>query len=115
MGSRRRAGHDELPRRRQAGRGGLSNPAGSGLLGRALGTNGELPDGYAITVENLEKTIAMQGESSAVGRGDVLLVRTGQLSRVRRDGWGDYAGGDAPGLSFTTAGWLHEREIAAIA
>ena len=44
-----------------------------------------------------------------------MLVRTGQLSRARREGWGDYAGGAAPGLSFTTAGWLHRTEIAAIA
>jgi kynurenine formamidase len=66
-------------------------------------------------VEDLERTIAIQGESSTVGRGDIMLVRTGQLSRVRRDGWGEYAGGDAPGLSFTTAEWLHQREIAAVA
>ena len=32
-----------------------------------------------------------------------------------REGWGDYAGGASPGLSFTTAGWLHRTEIAAIA
>ena len=51
----------------------------------------------------------------AVGRGDIVLVRTGQLARVRRDGWGGYAGGPAPGLSLTTAGWLHHTEIAAIA
>ena len=51
----------------------------------------------------------------AVGRGDIVLVRTGQLARARRDGWGDYAGGPAPGLSLTTAGWLHRTEIAAIA
>ena len=51
----------------------------------------------------------------AVGRGDIVLVRTGQLARTRRDGWGDYAGGPAPGLSLTTAGWLHRTEIAAIA
>ena len=44
-----------------------------------------------------------------------MLVRTGQLARARRDGWGDYAGGPAPGLSLTTAGWLHRTEIAAIA
>ena len=44
-----------------------------------------------------------------------MLVRTGQLTRARRDGWGDYAGGPAPGLSFTTADWLHRTEIAAIA
>ena len=47
--------------------------------------------------------------------GDIVLVRTGQLARTRRDGWGDYAGGAAPGLSFTTADWLHDSEIAAIA
>ena len=44
-----------------------------------------------------------------------MLVRTGQLARARREGWGDYAGGPAPGLSLTTAGWLHRTEIAAIA
>jgi len=44
-----------------------------------------------------------------------VLVRTGQLARARRDGWGDYAGGPAPGLSFTTLDWLHDTEIAAVA
>jgi kynurenine formamidase len=84
-------------------------------VGRAFGDHGELPDGFAITEEHLRATIERQGPSSAVGRGDLLLVRTGQLTRARRDGWGDYAGGPAPGLSFTTAGWLHRTEIAAIA
>jgi kynurenine formamidase len=77
--------------------------------------SGELPDGHAITVADLEATIAAQGESSRVGLGDIVLVRTGQLARTRREGWGDYAGGPAPGLSLTTAGWLHRTEIAAIA
>ncbi|MGN7947125.1 cyclase family protein [Microbacterium sp. 22215] len=76
---------------------------------------GELPDGYAITVADLEATIAAQGDSSTVGRGDIVVVRTGQYARTRREGWGDYAGGAAPGLSLTTAGWLHRSEIAAIA
>ena len=76
---------------------------------------GELPDGFAITVEHLERTIEAQGATSAVGRGDLVLVRTGQLTRCRREGWGGYAGGDAPGLSFTTADWLHRSEIAAVA
>src|SRR3954469_7974611 len=85
--------------------------AGRGVLldvGRALGVDGELPDGFAITAEHLASTIARQGPSSAVGRGDLVVVRTGQLSRCRREGWGDYAGGAAPGLSFTTADWLHD-------
>ncbi|MFJ8754962.1 cyclase family protein [Streptomyces sp. NPDC102441] len=90
--------------------------AGRGVLldvGRRIGENGELPDGFAITEEHLTATAEAQGVS--VGRGDIVLVRTGQLARARRDGWGDYAGGPAPGLSFTTAGWLHGSEIAAIA
>lgn len=84
-------------------------------VGRAIGSDGELPDGFAVTAEHLEATIAAQGPTSGVGRGDILLVRTGQLTRARREGWGDYAGGPAPGLSFGTADWLHERDIAAIA
>lgn len=93
--------------------------AGRGVLldiGRVVGDDrGELPDGFAITVEHLRATVAAQGESARVGRGDLLLVRTGRLSRARREGWGDYAGGDSPGLSFTTADWLHGTEIAGVA
>jgi kynurenine formamidase len=91
---------------------------GRGVLldvGRVIGTGGELPDGFAITTDHLHATIESQGSTSAVGRGDIVLVRTGRLARARRDGWHDYAGGDAPGLSFTTADWLHDTEIAAIA
>jgi len=81
-------------------------------VGRVVG-GGELPDGFAITEQHLAETAEAHGV--AVGRGDIVLVRTGQLARVRRDGWGEYAGGPAPGLSFTTARWLHRTEIAAIA
>lgn len=85
-------------------------------VGRHLAPeSGELPDGYAITTADLESTIVAQGASSTVGRGDIVVVRTGQYARTRREGWGDYAGGPAPGLSVTTAGWLHRSEIAAIA
>jgi kynurenine formamidase len=89
---------------------------GRGVLldvGRVIGVDGELQDGFAITEEHLVATAEAHGV--AVGTGDIVLVRTGQLARTRRDGWGDYAGGPAPGLSFTTAGWLHRTEIAAIA
>jgi kynurenine formamidase len=97
--------------------------AGRGVLldvGRALGddvagTGGELPDGFAVTPEHLDATIAAQGPTSEVGPGDILVVRTGQYGRAQRDGWGEYAGGPAPGLSFTTADWLRERDVAAVA
>ncbi|WP_447035639.1 cyclase family protein [Streptomyces sp. DSM 118878] len=90
--------------------------AGRGVLldvGRVCGEGGELPDGFAVTEEHLRRTAEAHGVR--IGRGDLVLVRTGQLARVRREGWGEYAGGPAPGLSFTTAGWLHRTEIAAIA
>jgi kynurenine formamidase len=91
---------------------------GRGVLldvARHLRERGELEDGYAITADDLESCIAAQGLSSAVGRGDIVLVRTGRLSRARREGWKGYAGGASAGLSFTTAEWLHSTEIAAIA
>ena len=56
-----------------------------------------------------------RASSAPSGAATSSLVRTGQLTRARRDGWGDYAGGAAPGLSFTTADWLHATEIAGIA
>jgi kynurenine formamidase len=73
-----------------------------------------LEPGYAITTADLDA--ALRAHRVSVGTGDALLVRTGQMTMCRRrGGWGDYAGGDAPGLSFHTAAWLHERQIAAVA
>ncbi|MBF4635311.1 cyclase family protein [Agreia pratensis] len=73
----------------------------------------ELADGYAISASELDACALAQGVT--IGRGDIVLVRTGRLSRARREGWGEYAGGPSAGLSLTTAGWLHRTEIAAIA
>ena len=73
-----------------------------------------LEPGYAITEEDLDAASA--AHRVAVGTGDALLVRTGQMTLCRsRGGWGDYAGGDAPGLSFHTADWVQRRELAAVA
>jgi kynurenine formamidase len=72
-----------------------------------------LDTGYAITADDLDGCLAHQRVD--VGRGDFLLVRTGQMGYCRQHGWGEYAGGDAPGLSFYTADWLHQRELAAVA
>jgi kynurenine formamidase len=73
-----------------------------------------LEPGYAISVDDLDGCIAQQGETSGVQTGDFLLVRTGQMGHCKANGWGTYAGGDAPGLSFYTADWLHAHELAAI-
>jgi kynurenine formamidase len=73
-----------------------------------------LEPGYAITTNDLDA--AVRAHQVTVGRGDALLVRTGQMAMCRRrKSWGDYAGGDAPGLSFHTADWIHAHELAAIA
>ena len=74
-----------------------------------------LDDGYAITESDLLECIEAQGATSQVGSGDIVLVRTGQLGRDRARGWGNYAGGDAPGLSFYSADWLYRTQIAALA
>jgi kynurenine formamidase len=81
-----------------------------------VAAGGELPDGFAISEGHLRATIAVQGPTSRVDRGDIVLIRTGQLARCRRQGtWDGYASGPAPGLSFTALAWLHGSEIAAVA
>jgi kynurenine formamidase len=74
-----------------------------------------LDDGYAISENDLVGCIEAQGKTSQVGTGDIILIRTGQLGRARANGWGRFAGGDAPGLSFWTLDWIYRTQIAAIA
>ncbi len=70
-------------------------------------------DGTAITIADLDATAAAQGVE--IRRGDFVIVRTGQMEQRLDSGeWGGYAGGDAPGLAFETAEWIHQKEIAAI-
>ena len=70
--------------------------------------------GQAIGPETLDAVIADQGV--VVGRGDIVLLRFGHIAQCRSAGtWGNYAGGDAPGLGFDTLGWIQDREIAALA
>jgi kynurenine formamidase len=72
-----------------------------------------LDDGYAITVDDLDA--AAEHARVSIEEGDIVLLCTGQLARCRAQGWGTYAGGDAPGLSFLTVPWLHEHRVAAVA
>jgi kynurenine formamidase len=72
-----------------------------------------LDDGYAITAGDLEA--AAEHAKVTIGAGDIILLRTGQMARCLRSGWGTYAGGDAPGLSFYSIPWLYERDVAAVA
>ncbi|WP_059008191.1 cyclase family protein [Streptomyces specialis] len=71
-----------------------------------------LPPGEAITPDDVEDFLTAHGLTARPG--DALLVRTGFMA-VRRDRWGDYAGGPAPGLSLHMAPWLRRNDIAAVA
>jgi kynurenine formamidase len=72
-----------------------------------------LDDGYPITAEDLDA--AAEHGKVEIGEGDIVLLRTGQMARCLERGWGTYAGGDAPGLSFHTIPWLAEHRVAAVA
>ncbi len=96
----------EHTRNRMVGRGVLLDVA------RVKGVDA-LEDGERISNRDLDDTAAAQGVE--VRRGDFVIVRTGQQEAYLAKGeWGTYAGGDAPGLAFETAYWIHAKEIAAI-
>src|SRR5262249_832312 len=51
-----------------------------------------------------------------VRRGDLLIVRTGHMSRyLDRNDWRHFDLDDSPGVSVHAAPWMHAKEIAAIA
>jgi kynurenine formamidase len=51
-----------------------------------------------------------------VRRGDVLLVRTGNIAQARATGtWGTFCAGPAPGLALSTCEWIADSAIAGIA
>jgi kynurenine formamidase len=73
-----------------------------------------LEPGYAITVADLEATAAAQKVD--VRRGDIVLVRTGHMSRYLDKGdWRHFDLDDFPGVSVHTAPWMHAKQIAAVA
>ena len=74
-----------------------------------------LDPGYAITIEDFEAMEASQGVK--LGEGDIALVRTGSMTKVK-DGfrnWDEYHAAPEPGVHWETAAWLGERRAAAIA
>ena len=80
---------------------------------RALGLEW-LPIDHRITVGELERTLEL--EHVEPRSGDVLLIRTGNMTRARRNGgWDDYAYSNEPGIGLEALPWLHEHEIAGVA
>ncbi|MPZ87258.1 MAG: cyclase family protein [Nitriliruptorales bacterium] len=76
-----------------------------------------LDGGEVITGDDLAACAAHEGVE--IGRGDIVLVRTGQIGMVRHRGdWGDYAAGysaRAPGLGLDSVPWIRGKDIAALA
>ena len=75
-----------------------------------------LPDGFAITNDILDACCTAQGV--AVGRGDHLLIRTGQMEAEtrRRQSWDGYPGRRRAGTwTFETLDWLQDKQVAAVA
>lgn len=73
-----------------------------------------LADGEGISNDELDAIAEAEGVT--IGKGDFVLIRTGQMERCMSEGvWGGYAGGDAPGVNFENCYWCKEKEIAAIA
>ena len=73
-----------------------------------------LEDGYGISNDELDACAKAAGVS--IGKGDFVIIRTGQMEKCHKRGdWGNYAGGDAPGVKFENCYWSHAKEIAGIA
>jgi kynurenine formamidase len=73
-----------------------------------------LEPGYAITVEDLERTAA--AARVTVQCGDLLLIRTGHMSRyLDRGDWRNFDLDPFPGVSVYTTAWMHDKQIAAVA
>ncbi len=80
---------------------------------RALGLDW-LPIDHRVTVAELERTLEL--ERVEPRSGDVLLIRTGNMTRARRNGgWDEYVYADEPGIGLEALPWLHEHEIAGVA
>ncbi|MGY1900663.1 cyclase family protein [Nocardia gipuzkoensis] len=97
---------------------GIDKVDGKGITSRGVlldlvrhrGADTFLEAGNPITPDELDEVVKAQGVE--VGRGDIVLIRTGWWVRFLEagDGTEPYSG-----LDWRCATWLHEREIAAVA
>jgi kynurenine formamidase len=87
-------------------------------VARHHGLDALAPD-HEVTIEDLES--ALDDQRVELGRGDVLVVRTGQLGRIAASGdWQSFAEVDGstplePGIGVDCLPWLHDKGVAAIA
>lgn len=72
-----------------------------------------LEPGYAVTPPELSACAERQGV--AIDSGDIVLIRTGSLTRVQGDDWDAFHAEQRPGLHWSTAGWFADHQVAAMA
>jgi kynurenine formamidase len=73
-----------------------------------------LEPGEGIDNGMLERCAATQGVE--VGAGDIVLVRTGAMRRMRTQGsWDGYVNAPMPGLTIDSTAFFCERDVAALA
>lgn len=73
-----------------------------------------LQPGHRVSAEEIEN--ALDRQQVQVRSGDILLLRTGNMLRARRDGeWVEYAKHPEPGPTVEVLPWLHDRQVAGIA
>ena len=89
--------------------------AGRGVLLDMPRVNGVRALEPGEPIYNADLDAAVKAEGVTIEEGDFLLIRTGQRGECKTNGWGDYAGGDAPGLALETAEWLNRARVAAVA
>lgn len=80
----------------------------------ALGVEEGCPAGYEITVDDLDRTVELQGTD--VGAGDVVLVRSGWGRHFLDPDPSVYRGSDTgvPGVGEAGARWLADRNVHAV-
>lgn len=97
---------------------GIDKVDGKGITSRGVlldvvrhrGADTFLEQGNPITPEELDEVARSQG--ATVGRGDILLIRTGWWARFLTTGDGSEP---YSGLDWRCASWLHDHEVAAVA
>lgn len=73
-----------------------------------------LPADHHISPEELQQTL--DSERVELKSGDALLIRTGNLGRIRATGsWAGFSYATEPGIGMDSLPFLSEREVAAVA
>ena len=81
-------------------------------VARALG-HPRLPAHHPISEDDLDAAVELAGV--AVEPGDILLIRTGQMTYLKARDREGYLLSDQPGLTTHTIRWLHRHDVAAVA